>query len=73
MSKIPLNDQPPIDKIAIIVLKRYFGVYFGRINELQVKKWIANREYLLVWSLLLCNFKGKTTLDQMLKSSLSPY
>lgn len=52
-------------------LRKYFGMYYNRINELVIRKWITNREYLTIWSLLLCNYKVKTIGEQLLKCGIS--
>jgi hypothetical protein len=55
----------------VVVLKRYFSIYCSRINELVIRKWVASREFLKLWSLLLCNFKIKTIAEQFLKCGIS--
>jgi choline kinase len=46
-------------------------MYYNRINELVIRKWIVNREYLTIWSLLLSNYKVKTIGEQILKCGIS--
>lgn len=55
----------------VVALKKYFSIYCSRINELVIRKWIISRQFLNIWSLLLCNFKVKTIAEQFLKCGIS--
>jgi hypothetical protein len=72
MKNLPSNDQnAPSERMVIFALKRYFGINYGKINEMVMRRLIVNREYLLVWSLLLGNFKVKTIFDNILKCGMN--
>ena len=59
------------EKIVVIVLRKYFGVFYNRINEFVIKQWIVDRDYSTIWSLLLCNYKVKTICDQLTRCGIS--
>jgi len=44
MRNLPSNDQNTLsERILIFALKRYFGINFGKINEMVMRRWIVNR------------------------------
>lgn len=46
------------------------GVKIGRINEAMVYGWIIRRDFILLWSMLLCNYKVKLICEQILRSGI---
>ena len=69
MNTLPQAEQTS-EKIIILTFKKYFAINYGKINELLMRKWITEREYLTLWCLLIGNFKVKAIFDLMLKCGM---
>ena len=59
------------EKIIMLALKKYTSIWYNRLNDLILKRWIRNRQYLKLWSQLFCGKKVKAISDNFLKSDLS--
>ena len=70
MKSVPFEPTSS-EKVIVQALKKYFSIYFGKINENVMKRWVANRDYLIIWSLLLGNFKIKHICDNMIKCGIN--
>jgi hypothetical protein len=60
MKSIPTNDSVPAEKMIVFALKKYISIAYNKLNEMFMRRLIANREFLIIWCMLMCNYKVRT-------------